>query len=241
MRKKIFVTLWLLVPIVLLAYHYGPGQKGVARDQVAVKVSAAQAAEKAEDWTAAVAAYTDALAALPPGDTTTRYKLQLAKAKARMYTGELPEAMIDMEGLLSDMLKEKADEQQVREVRGNLATAQYYAAWLMRLEGASTEEWTAEVEQARQNFRLLAEETQAKRDWATSVDYEKNLESTIRLARMDISELQGLPLPKQCQGCKNCSQKCRKQRASRSQKPAEQKPEDARNAGSGKRPDGSGS
>jgi hypothetical protein len=108
----------------------------------------------------------------------------------------------------------------------------------MRLEGATAEEWTAETEHARQNFRLLAEEATGP---ALRVGYEKNLEATIRLERMDLSELQGLPLPKQCQGCKNCSQKCRSQRASKNKEPKEQEPKDARKAGVGKRPEGSGS
>ncbi len=241
MRKKILITVWLLVPIVLLAYHYGPGQKGLAKDQVAAKIEAAQHAEKSEDWRAAMAAYADALALLPTDQTATRYKLQLAQAKARIYTGELPEAMQDMEGLLADMLRANANAEQVREVRGNLATAQYYAGWLMRLEGATAEEWTAEVEQARQNFRLLAEETQKEGNQTTALDHQKNLESTIRLARMDLSELQSLPLPKQCQGCKNCSQKCRSQRESKCKNPGPKEKEDARKAGVGKRPEGSGS
>jgi len=241
MRKKILITVWLLIPIVLLAYHYGPGQKGLAKDRVAAKIEAAQLAEKKEDWRAAMAAYADALAALPADQTATRFKLQLAQAKARIYTGELPEAMMDMEGLLADMLKADANAGQIREVRGNLATAQYYAGWLMRLEGATADEWTVEVEQARQNFRLLAEETQKEGNQTAALDYQKNLESTIRLARMDLAELQSLPLPKQCQGCKNCSQKCRKQRESKCNNPSPKEKEDARKAGAGKRPEGSGS
>jgi hypothetical protein len=58
---------------------------------------------------------------------------------------------------------------------------------------------------------------------------------------MDLSELQGLPLPKKCQGCKNCSQKCRSQKESRCKNPGDKKEEDARKAGVGKRPEGTGS
>src|SRR5262249_53789395 len=165
--------------------------------------------------------------------------LQLAHANARMYAGELPEAILELEGLLADMLKGGSAASSVREVRGLLASAQYYAGWLMRLEGSTALQWTAETEQARQNFRLLAEETQKQPD--LRLDYQKNLEATIRLERMDLSELQGLPLPKQCQGCKNCSQKCRSQRESKCQNPSEKEKKDARGAGVGKRPEGSGS
>jgi hypothetical protein len=238
MRKKLFITLWLLLPILALAFHYGPGQRRLAQDQVAARIAAAQAAEKEGDWKAAVAAYTDALSLLPAGQTAARNKLQLAHANARMFSGDLPEAILELESLLTDMLKGNSSAGAVREVRGTLASAQYYAGWLMRLEGAAAAEWTLQTEQARQNFRLLAEQT--RKDPALSLDYEKNLEATIRLERMDLSELQGLPLPKQCQGCKNCSQKCRSQRESKCKNEGEQK-KDARKAGVGKRPEGTGS
>jgi hypothetical protein len=55
---------------------------------------------------------------------------------------------------------------------------------------------------------------------------------------MDLSELQGMPLPKNCQGCKNVSQKCRSQREGQCKKPAEGKPKDARGASTGQRPRG---
>ena len=62
----------------------------------------------------------------------------------------------------------------------------------------------------------------------------ENLESAIRLARMDLTELQGLPLPKQCKGC--CSGKCK------SKGPAKKSPpKDSRGAGKTQGPDESGS
>ena len=107
----------------------------------------------------------------------------------------------------------------------------------MRLEGASTDEWTVQAENARQHFRLLAEE-KLKTDAGAAKPHQEDLEATIRLARMDLSELQGLPLPTFCKGCKNVSQKCRGQCESKSQKPAEKEQKDARGAGNGQRPRG---
>ena len=52
-----------------------------------------------------------------------------------------------------------------------------------------------------------------------AVGHEQNLEATIRLARMDLSELKGLPLPKECNGNGNCAGKCRKQKESRTKIP----------------------
>ena len=236
MRKKLMITAWLLLPILVLAFHYGPGQNRVARDKVAEKIKAAQNAELQEDWAGAGAAYADALSMLPGDQKEARHKIQLAHANARMFSGQLPEAMVEMESLLTEMIKEKAPASQIREVRGTLASAQYYAGWLMRLEGATTEEWMAETEQSRQHFRLMAEET--VKDSATSLGYKKNLEAVIRLERMDLSELQALPLPKQCQGCKNCSQKCRSQRESKCKDGEQKEKKDARGAGVGKRPEG---
>jgi hypothetical protein len=236
MRKKLWLAIWLLVPIVVLAFHYGPGQSRLALDRAAGKIAAARSLEAQEKWTEAAQAWSAALAATPQPQTGARLQLRLAQARARMYTGELPEAIDDMETLLTEAQRVRAEPDLQREIRGSLAGAQYYAGWLMRLEGASAEEWLLPVDSARQHFRLLAEETKAPK---FAKDYEKNLEATIRLARMDLSELQGLPLPKQCSGCKNCSQKCRSQRASKCENKGEkEEKKDARGAGFNEVPKG---
>ena len=237
MRKTILLYCWLLTPVALLAYHYGPGQNGMARDFAAQQIAIAQTAEQSEDWPAAMTAYSDALAKLPARDFAARWQLRLAHSKARMQSGELPEAIADMDGLLAEMEKGNASDAQVKDVRSNLATAEYYAAWLMRLEGAAAAEWTVQSESARQHFRLLAEDD-LKADPTAAQSEQENLEATIRLERMDLTELQGLPLPKMCKGCKNVSQKCRSQCNSKCRKPGEKKNKDARGAGTGEPPRG---
>jgi len=245
--RKLFAVAWLIFPVGVLAYHFGPGQTGVAHDAVAAHLSIARAAEAREDWQAAMKSYADALAATPENEPNSRLKIRLAHAKARMMLGDLPEAMEDLETVLKDALDGGAPRELVREIRGNVASMHYYAGWLMRLEGAGAEEWTLETEQARQHYRLLAEDAQVHGE--PSDAHQKNLEATIRLARMDLSELKGLPLPKECQGCKDCSGKCRKQRESRTKVPKkgegdarQQVSEDKqKNAGQNDRPEGSGS
>jgi hypothetical protein len=227
MRKKILMGIWLLIPVLLLAYHYGPGQSRLALDRAASKIAEARAREAKEDWQGAFQAWSDALTETPQSQTGPRFQLRLAQARTRMYTGELPEAIEDMQSLLTDIQRGHANRELEREVRRTLAGAQYYAGWLMRLESAPAEEWLLPVEEARQHFRLLAEETQDPR---AVVNYKKNLEATIRLERMDLSELQGLPLPKFCSACKNVSQKCRSQRQSKGENKVEEK-KDARGAG----------
>ena len=238
MKKNLLIFLWALAPVALLAYHFGPGQAGLAREEARASIRAALNFEAGQQWQQAIDAYNDALAALPETETAKRQQLQLARANARIYVGELPEAMLSMEHLLDETAK-GSDSELESKVRSSLANAQYHIGWLMRLELAEKKEWMEPLEKARQNFRLLAEQTD-KTDAKASEDHQKNLEAVVRLARMDLSEVQALPLPKKCQGNKNVCSKCRGQKKSNKPK-AMKKKEDARGASVGKRPDGKGS
>ena len=62
----------------------------------------------------------------------------------------------------------------------------------MRLEGLTREQWEPEIEAARQNWRLLAETAVTAEEKS---QHQKDLEAAIRLARLEIEDLQGLPLP----------------------------------------------
>ena len=118
----------------------------------------------------------------------------------------------------------------VERVQEKLADAKYYMTWRMRLEGLPQEEWEPEIESARQHFRLLAEKGSASNE-----RYQEKLESSIRLARMDLTELQGQPLPGCCNGC--CSGKCDKP----GKKPSKKEPKDSRAAGGNQMVDREGS
>ena len=238
MKKNLLIFLWALAPVALLAFHFGPGQAGLAREEARASIRAALDFEAEQQWQQAIDSYNDALAALPDSETAKRHQLQLARANARTHVGELPEAMLAMEHLLDETAK-GSDKELESKVRSSLASAQYYTGWLMRLELAEKEEWKEPLEKARQNFRLLAEQTD-KTDATASEDHQKNLEAVVRLARMDLSEVQALPLPKKCEGNKNVCSKCRGQKKSNKPK-AMKKKEDARGASVGKRPDGKGS
>ena len=67
----------------------------------------------------------------------------------------------------------------------------------MRLEGLTKEAWEPEIEAARQTYRLLAEQSESAGDTNAAKKNREDLESAVRLARMDLTELQGLPLPSQ--------------------------------------------
>jgi hypothetical protein len=103
--------------------------------------------------------------------------------------------------------------------RHELATSSYYAAMIMRLEGGAPEDWKPEAERARQQFRLLAEQTESESPAAVM---QQNLEATIRLEQMDLSELLARPLPKNCPNPKkNLCQRKRKQCSDRCNNPSD--------------------
>jgi hypothetical protein len=210
--RKLLIFLWLLLPVAALAYHYGPGQDRLLEDRAAEAAErgmeaardarALQTAEgdlaAASHWAAAVEAFDEALASLPAERVVEARALRLERAKAQMLCSGLPEARRELQSLVEEMSADPlSDAARLADARGALGSAQYYTTWLMRLEGAPREEWEQEIESARQNFRLLAEEASGQDDEARAARAGEDLEAAIRLARMDLTELQGLPLPSQ--------------------------------------------
>ncbi len=232
---------WLMVPVVFGAYHYGPGQEKLRLDDVARSLAEADRLAAGEQWQAASEKYQEALSMLPEGRADDARRIRLQRAKAQMLGRQLPEANASLRELVDQMQDDPSADPKLRdEARETLANAQYYMTWLMRLEGLSADEWEPEIESSRQTYRLLAEQSEAAGDKESARKHREDLESAIRLARLDVGELQGLDIPKQCQNCK--SGQCKKPGSGK--KPGRKKQEekkDARGAGSGPPPDNSGS
>jgi hypothetical protein len=196
--RILLLSAWLLLVPVALAYHFGPGQAQQKLDATAKKLAEAQRLAAAEDHAAAVEAFNDALKLLPDGHTDAARKIRLQRAKAQMLAKQLPVAHADLTSLVDELSSDAAaDPKLLAEARSVLANSQYYMTWLMRLEGLPREVWEPEIESARQIYRHLAEQSQTGGDKAAAKTYLEDLESAIRLARMDLGELQGLPLPSQ--------------------------------------------
>ena len=141
--------------------------------------------------------YEEALKTLPKNpdavDARTAQRIQIELNKARMLASDLPTAREELETLVDQMAGEATtDPQLLAEARQALARAQFYSTWLMRLEGLDRSEWEPEIEAARQNYRLLAEQAG---DAGSKQQHQGDVEASIRLARMEIEDLQGLPLP----------------------------------------------
>ncbi len=196
--RKIVIPVWCMVPILVGAYHFGPGQEKLVLDEAATLLDVAGAHAKAEEWAMADQKYEEALELLPASEIATIRRATLEKAKAQMFISELPLAHRAVKGLVDELVEDTdADPELLADARSTLANSQYYMTWLMRLEGQPRERWEPEIEAARQTYRLLAEQADADGDAAASAKNREDLESTIRLARMELSDLQGLPLPSQ--------------------------------------------
>src|SRR5688572_3369723 len=97
--RKLFLTLWCVLPLGGAAYHYGPGRARLVLDQAATAVDEARehvrtaqgltaqgltGAEVAAEWALASARFEAALGLLPKESTAERRGLTLERAKCRM-------------------------------------------------------------------------------------------------------------------------------------------------------------
>ena len=235
---------WLMVPVAYGAFHYGPGQRLLALDDTSLLLREADRFAVAGRWDDAEETYASALESLPPDRPDVRRRVRLELAKARMFARKLPEAHQELTALAEELASDpSADARLTAEVRSALAQSQYYMTWLLRLEGEPREIWEPQIESSRQLYGLLAEQAQSKGDATATKRYREDTESAIRLARMDLSELQGLSLPSQCKGCKSGQCKGKRKGKKKGKGKSKSKPEgkeDARGASSGPPPDGTG-
>lgn len=196
-RVMIF-TGWVLAGVAAVAWHFSYGSVQLKLDNAARELAAAERAAAQEDYAEAVAKYNKALAELPADRVAESRKIRLQKAKVQMLAKQLPEAHADLRNLVDEINADaQPDAKLLAEAREAYANSQYYMTWLMRLEGLSQDVWGPESESCRQNYKLLAEQAEKAGDGQAAQKYKEDLEAAIRLARMDLGELQGLPLPSQ--------------------------------------------
>jgi hypothetical protein len=196
MRMLLLVG-WLMLPLGVGIWHFGPGQDRVRLDEVAALLAEAEGHVAAGQWAEAVGKYEEALKNLPADRVAEVRRVRLERSKAQMLARQLPAAHADLKVLIEELKDGGANHTLLAEARETLANSQYYMTWLMRLEGQPRDLWEPEIESARQTYRLLAEQASAKGDDTAVKKNREDLEASVRLARMDLSELQGLPLPSQ--------------------------------------------
>jgi hypothetical protein len=185
--KKWLILIWLLVPVALVSYHYGPGQRELAWREAAAFRAEAAVHEKNQHWEQAVAAYGKAVSAVPTfaddanAATLARDQLRLAQLRAAFQLGKLDDTLTDTRQFVEYVeATHGADSQLAFDARDFLGRVHYQAMIALRLESAEKQVWMKHWELSRQNFRFLAEHTHANRnDWDR-----KNLEVVIKSANL---------------------------------------------------------
>ena len=232
--KIILITIWAILPLTLLAYHFGPGQNQVSLDEAGASLERAEALLEEEDWKGAIDELETALACLPEDHGGEAQRIRLEISKARMNSGGLPEARGELQAMLDELSDDSPLYDDTLEA---LANARFHMTYLMKLEGLPDTEWEPEIEAARQERKLLHRRALDTGDSESAARHADDLESAIKLARMEPAELYGKAIPKPC---KNCSSgKCKK--PGNKKKPGKKKPQDSRSASSGPPIDGEGS
>ena len=198
--KRWFLLCWLILPLPLIVWHYGPGQQWLARDRADTLIRKAREAEANANWAEAQHLFQAAAAQIGNRDPQTRLRLDIALVRMRYRQGAALDAIDGAARILTNPTLETqpaALQQEARELAGRI---HYYAAWIMRLEGAQRDLWLEEAERARQNYRLLTESALATQAVEQSARHQTNLESAVRLQRMSLIELMARPLPEEARG-----------------------------------------
>jgi len=195
--KKYLVLLWLLLPLPVVVLHFGRGQQWLARDKAHSFIVEAQAGEKHENWQEADRLYREAAKCVGPGEADVKLRLDLAQVRTRYRQGDAVAAMDQMDKVVNDTAFSTMPVDYRREARELAGRIHYYAGWVMRLEGARRELWMEEAELARQNFRLLTEQSASEGAKDYAVKQQNNLESSVLLERMSLYELMGKALPEE--------------------------------------------
>ena len=196
--RALFIIAWLFIGLAAIIFHYGPGQKQLEMDQVDLMLKQARTNVSLEAYPEAIEQFDAIISELPVSQQNLAQRVQLEKAKAQMFAAKLPDARNSLETLLTTLRSEdEPDQELIQETQNTLANAQYYRTWLMRLEGMHEDVWKSEIESARQHYTQLNEIAVAAGDTEAAEKAAQDLESAVRLARMDLEELQGLPLPNQ--------------------------------------------
>ena len=169
--KKWLILAWLLIPVALVSYHFGPGQAALAYRQAQTHLTQAQQLEQNGHFDEAIDRYGETLAALPETDEPSpdlllrRDQLRLAQVRARFQLGRLAETLDRLNALIEEIERDHgADSTLAEDARDLLGRVHYQAMVALRLESAEESVWIKHWELARQNFRFLAEHTTGHRN-----------------------------------------------------------------------------
>jgi len=245
--KRWLLLLWLLLPLPMVVWHFGPGQKWLARDHAQALLRQAEQAERNGDWKNAEDHFREASGRIRTTEPRLTAQLDIALARMRYRQGGAVAAIDQIDRVIDDRGFRDQSPALQREARELAGRIHYHAAWVMRLEGAQRDLWMEEAELARQNFRLLSEDSLAAGRGSYSQLQQTNLESAVRLQRLSLTELMARRLPEEGQALvgQGLTEEMGRRRGRRGQRPGIGDNTDARDpangAGNSRFPGGPGS
>jgi hypothetical protein len=201
MKKKLRL-LWMLFPLLVLAFHFGQGRRIEAHESANALREQGLAALKAGKHELAVRRFNEALALAEDADASLRIRLQLDVARTRIEHGDAFEVAESLDQMLLSQDADTAPKSLMREARSLAAEAHYYSGYALRLENAQRDLWMDELERARQHLRVLSENATQRGVTEDADAYGRNLEMVIRLERCSMYELLGKSIPPPCEGCR---------------------------------------
>jgi len=199
-KALVFVAWFLLLPLMLVYQWYGPGEKQIEIDKVGQEVRNAQRELDNENWKEASEKLTAVISKMPKEKVHEIYRLRLEKNKALMKASGLPKAHRDLTEMVEELTEKVGDsptkkqKELLADSKFALANANFFMTWLARREGHARDVWLPYAETARQTFTELEENAT---NGVEKKLYSEELEKTIRLSRLDLKQLLGLPIPNQ--------------------------------------------
>lgn len=185
--KKWLVVVWLLVPVALLSYHFGPGQQELAWRSAAEARSAAVVEEREQHWEQAIEKFAEAASAVPftghdgSSAALARDQLRLAQIRAAFQLGKLEDTLTDLRQFVEQVEATHGPTSALAfDARDFLGRVHFQAMIALRLESAEEQVWMKQWELSRQNFRYLAEHSPPGRNGLDR----KNLEVVIKSANL---------------------------------------------------------
>src|SRR5687767_9051708 len=143
--KKGLVVGWLLLPVVLVSYHFGPGQQVLAWREAQALRDEAGAAELSGNWELASTKYDEALAAVPADAADARRardQLRLAQIGAAFQLGKLDDTLSDLRQFVEHVESTHGAESDLAmDARDLLGRVHYQAMIALRLESAEEQAW----------------------------------------------------------------------------------------------------
>jgi hypothetical protein len=88
--RTFLLVVWLMVPVIVGAWHYGPGQEHMLLDDVAAVMKQADQYVAQQEWAEAVERYDEALRMLPAERSRESRRIRLERAKAQMFARNSP-------------------------------------------------------------------------------------------------------------------------------------------------------